>query len=86
MSRHRITPRLRAAARVLRGPDPCSEPIRIREDDCGEKGVARFTLPASGEYAVTLLMHGMTPEIRAVRLSSGCAGELNVKVNIFVRP
>jgi sugar lactone lactonase YvrE len=52
----------------------------------GGDGIARFTLPSSGEYAVTLLLHGFAPQAHAARLSTGCVGELNVTLDLVVRP
>ena len=49
-----------------------------------EAGRVTLRLPRSGDYAVTLVLQGFRPEVRAVRLSSGCSGYLAVKLPLAI--
>jgi hypothetical protein len=47
-----------------------------------DAGVARATLPAAGNYAVTILLEGFLPEARAFRIRAGCSGLTKVILRV----
>jgi hypothetical protein len=49
-------------------------PVAVGRTD--ERGQAILTAPGSGDYAITAVVQGFLPQVKAVHLKDGCTGSL----------